>query len=295
MDMMALTGFNTVYADRYDTIYFVSNALLPIRNEAYDYTGVLLGDKKDKLWDSYYPFDSLPQQLNPLSGYLYNTNHSLFKASGLADNLHPTDYPKSMDYLLSDNNRSLRFRELMSDTTRLSYEDFKRIKFDKQLPDSLAFKVDVQTLFELEVSKYPDISQQIETLKHWDKNASTDSKGAALFAYVYYFQRDSLEIQDAKLKEEQAIQALTSAKRHFEIYFDNELVDLGTYQKLVRGKKELPLFGLEDVLSAMRSEPHQAGMRKGVQGESYIMMVRFGAGLPVIETINAYGASNPTK
>jgi len=34
------------------------------------------------------------------------------------------------------------------------------------------------------------------------------------------------------------------------------------------------------------------GMRKGVQGESYIMMVRFGGGLPKIETINVFGASN---
>jgi acyl-homoserine-lactone acylase len=33
-------------------------------------------------------------------------------------------------------------------------------------------------------------------------------------------------------------------------------------------------------------------MRKGTQGESYIMMVQFGDGLPQIETINVYGASN---
>jgi len=42
----------------------------------------------------------------------------------------------------------------------------------------------------------------------------------------------------------------------------------------------------------MRSLPWENGMRKGVQGESYIMMVRFGEGLPKIETINVFGASN---
>ena len=33
-------------------------------------------------------------------------------------------------------------------------------------------------------------------------------------------------------------------------------------------------------------------MRNGVQGQSYIMMARFGKGLPQLETINVYGANN---
>jgi acyl-homoserine-lactone acylase len=33
-------------------------------------------------------------------------------------------------------------------------------------------------------------------------------------------------------------------------------------------------------------------MRKAAQGESYILMARFGKGLPVLESINVYGASN---
>jgi acyl-homoserine-lactone acylase len=69
-------------------------------------------------------------------------------------------------------------------------------------------------------------------------------------------------------------------------------VTLGEYQKLVRGEKALPLPGIDDVITAMRSLPWENGMRKGTQGESYIMMVRFGEGLPKIETINVFGASN---
>jgi acyl-homoserine-lactone acylase len=70
------------------------------------------------------------------------------------------------------------------------------------------------------------------------------------------------------------------------------LVPLGEYQKLVRGDKALPLWGIDDVLATMRTSPWENGMRKGAQGESYIMMVKFGEGLPEIETINVYGASN---
>jgi acyl-homoserine-lactone acylase len=88
------------------------------------------------------------------------------------------------------------------------------------------------------------------------------------------------------------VESLQAAKLHFETYFGKELVELGEYQKLVRGKKSLPLPGIDDVITAMRSLPWENGMRKGTQGESYIMMVRFGEGLPQIETINVYGANN---
>jgi len=43
----------------------------------------------------------------------------------------------------------------------------------------------------------------------------------------------------------------------------------------------------------MYSEPYQKGLYRVQQGESYISLVRFPAeGLPEIETINCYGASN---
>ena len=296
MNRMELTSFNTVYADRYDTIYYVSNGLVPIRNSSYDYTGTVVGNTKETLWTKYYDFKNLPQQLNPATGYLFNTNHSPFKASALADNLKPEDYPKSMNYSLRDNNRSTRFRELMLDTGRISYERFKEIKYDGKLPEKLAFRTNMETLFSLEATVYPDIAEQIETLKTWDKTSGIESKGAAVFAFVYYYWWEKFETTgrswETTLTVEESVESLRAAKAHFETHFGKELVELGEYQKLVRGKKAFPLAGIDDVITAMRSLAWENGMRRGAQGESYIMMVRFGEGLPKIETINVYGASN---
>jgi acyl-homoserine-lactone acylase len=292
MSMMALPGFNTVYADKNDTIYFVSNALLPVRKSEYDYRSVLSGDSEDKKWDSYYSFKDLPQQLNPASGYLYNTNHSPFKASGVTDNIKAEAYPAGMGYLLTDNNRSLRFREIMPDTGKISYEMFKRIKFDKTLPDSLVYAMDINLLFALDAAAYPDLKEEIELLKSWNRDASAHSRGAALFAQCYYYFRDHTREagldSERKLTEEEAIQAIRNGK----IILAQQGTTLGDMQKLVRGEKALPLFGVPDVISAMRSEPHADGYRSGVQGESYIMLVKFGKDLPEIETVNVYGASN---
>jgi acyl-homoserine-lactone acylase len=296
MNRMELTGFNTIYADRYDTIYYVSNGLIPIRNASYNYTGTVVGNTKKTLWTEYYDFKNLPQQLNPASGYLFNTNHSPFKASASADNLKSEDYPKSMNYLLRDNNRSTRFRELMLDTGRISYEQFREIKYDGKLPEKLAFRTNMETLFSLEATVYPDITKQIEILKTWDKTSGIESKGAAVFAFVYYYWWEKFEKTgrswETTLTVEESVESLRAAKAHFETHFGKELVELGEYQKLVRGKKALPLAGIDDVITTMRSLAWENGMRRGAQGESYIMMVRFGKGLPKIETINVYGASN---
>ena len=296
MNTMQLTNFNTVYADKYDTIFYVSNGLLPKRTPGFDYSGTVPGNTRQTLWSEFHSFSELPQQVNPPSGYLFNTNHSPFKASSFADNLHPEDYPVEMGYILRDNNRSWRFRELMPDTGRVSYEEFKKIKFDQTLPKKLAFRTDMKALFQLDTLKYPELAKQIKTLATWDKSAGIESEGAALFAFVYYYWWDEFAKTgrsfETVLTEEEAIQGIQAAKTHFETHFGKSLVPLGEYQKLVRGDKALPLWGIDDVIAAMRSTPWKNGMRKGAQGESYIMMVKFGEGLPEVETINVYGASN---
>lgn len=296
MNSMQLSNFNTVYADKYDTIFFVSNALLPKRTPGFDYSGTVPGNTKKTLWTAYHSFTELPQQVNPPSGYLYNTNHSPFKASSFSDNLNSNDYPAEMGFDLRDNNRSTRFRELMADSGKITWEEFERIKYDQRLPSTLAFRTDMSNLFSLDSANYPDLEKQIIALKNWNKEASVDSEGAALFAFIYYYWWDEFAKAgrsfETKLTEKEAIQGIRAAKNHFETHFEKELVGLGDYQKLVRGNKVLPIWGIDDVLTTIRSTPWEKGMRKAAQGESYILMVKFGIGLPVIESINVYGASN---
>jgi acyl-homoserine-lactone acylase len=296
MNSMQLSNFNTVYADKYDTIFYVSNGLLPKRTPGFDYSGTVPGNTKKTLWREYHSFSELPQQVNPLSGYLYNTNHSPFRASSYPDNLNSDNYPAEMGFNLRDNNRSLRFRELMLDSGKISWEEFERIKYDQTLPADLAFRTDMSSLFSLDAAKYPDIQKHINVLKNWNKEASVESQGAALFAFIYYYWWDEFgkagRSFEAKLTEAEAVQGIQAAKSHFETHFGKELIALGEYQKLVRGDKVLPIWGIDDVLTTIRSTPWENGMRKAAQGESYILMVKFGDGLPVIESINVYGASN---
>lgn len=295
LKMEAIPGYNIVYGDRYDTIYYISNAKLPLRPKGYNWRSTVPGNTTKTLWTKFYPIEDLPQVLNPSSGYVFNNNHSPFNATAARDNVKQENYDAEMGYETYNNNRSVRVMELLKQRSQISYEDFKRIKYDLQLPQKLAYRTSADTLFLLEENDYPNIAALISTLKAWDRKATQKSQGAAIFGVLYYYVSSKLQSGDDSFKvmtKKKSVEALTYVKNYLMKNFGTIEVTLGDYQQLVRGNKAIPLAGLPDVIAAMTSVPYQKGRVRGNQGESYIAFVKFTATGPEIETINCYGASN---
>jgi acyl-homoserine-lactone acylase len=291
LTMTAIPGFNIVYADA-DTIFYVSNGKIPLRDPAYNWKSTLPGNTSKTLWTAYHPLKDLPQYVNPAGGYLFNMNHTPFNATAPADNLKPSQFDPTMGYETFDNNRSARFMELMQDTGKLDYETFKRFKYDGQLPKKLHYPIDVNPFFSLKAADYPDVSDFIETLQQWDRRTGTESKGAAIFLGVYTYLKNNNGAKN-QLSSDDCAAILRLVKADFQTHFGRTDISLGDYQKLVRGTRELPVWGLPDVITAIHSVAHQGGKLKAQAGESYIELVRFEKGkLPVIETVNCFGASN---
>ena len=84
---------------------------------------------------------------------------------------------------------------------------------------------------------------------------------------------------------------LRDVKAYMVKHFNETSVRLGEYQKLVRGDKEIPIWGMPDVITAMTSSRYVDGKRKITHGESYIQLVKFSNGTPHIESIMSYGNS----
>lgn len=296
LEMGAIPGYNVVYADRFDTIFYLSNGKMPLRDQAYNWRTTLPGNTSKTLWTDFHPISELPHYLNPSSGYLFNSNHSPFNASAPADNIKEKDYDRTMSYENWENNRSVRFMQLIGPLQKVSYEDFKRIKFDRQLPFPLHYPgTNGDTLFLLDEKQYPDIADIILALKKWDRRADTDSRGAAIFSIAYYYisgKQAAGENSYHNLGTATCVEVLRYVRQYMTGHFGSATVALGDYQKLVRGNKTLPLPGLPDVIASMESEPWKNGMVKGRQGESYIELVRFTKHGPEIESIHSYGASN---
>ena len=294
LEMKALPGYNIGYADRNDTIFYISNGKIPIRAKGYNCTDVVPGNTKETLWNTYYDISALPQVVNPKSGFVYNANHSPFKSSGKADNPISVNFAKAMNYETYDNNRSIRLLALLEEEEHIDYERFKRIKYDHQLPTPLQYNyMDLNPLFEMKVEDYPSVSVLLSDIKNWDRVANASSYGAGAYALLYYqlgpFFRNLGE--DRIFTHEVLFEALKITKAYMKTHFDSERMQLGDFQKLVRGTKELPIFGLPDVVTAMRGSPYKNGRIKITHGESYIGMVRFTPTKTYYESVISFGNS----
>jgi acyl-homoserine-lactone acylase len=293
LNKQELSMFNIMYADKYDTIFYINNAAMPIRTSGYNWTKTLPGNTSKTLWTAFRPLNTLPQYVNPPSGFLFNTNHSSFLATAPNDNLKASSFAKEDGWEQYSLNRNVRFMELFPLQEKISYEKFKAIKFDKQLPTELQYWYKLDSMFLLNEGEYPAYANLINTFKHWDKKSNIESKGAAIFLLTYEYLKKILQGQAPRsITKTEAIETYSHIHDYMQTNFGNTEITLGDLQKLVRGKKEWPLSGIPDVLAPQWTEPLKNGKLKSVGGDGLIMFVQFPkVGLPKIETINTYGAS----
>ncbi|MBK8611482.1 MAG: penicillin acylase family protein [Chitinophagaceae bacterium] len=295
LERQELSMFNIMYADRYDTVFYINNALMPVRDPApgYNWKRTVPGNSSKTWWTNFRAEKELPQYINPKSGFLFNTNHSPFLATAAADNLKPSSFPKTDGWEQYHLNRSVRFLELFPQNEKLSYEKFKQIKFDKQLPAELQYTYNLDSMFLLNEAEQPSLAPLIKTLKTWDKRGDAGSKGAAIFVLTYEYLKKKLQNKPPRsITMAEAIETFNYVNNYMQTNFGTTDLTLGDIQKLVRGDKEWPLGGFPDLLSPQWTEPLPNGKLKSVGGDGLIMFVRFPKnGLPKIETINMYGAS----
>ena len=294
ISVQGLSMFNIIYADRNDTIFYINNALMPIRNPAFNWKSTVAGNTSASLWTSFRSINELPQYINPSSGYLFNTNHSSFSATASENNLKFSSFPKQDGWENNENNRSVRFRQLFPSTGTVGYEQFKQIKFDRQLPQKLQYLYGIDTMFLMHPKDHPEFADLITTFASWDKRGEVNSKGAAIFLLAYEYLVKKLQGQNPRqITKSESIEVYQYIKQYMMQYFGKTDLVLGDIQKLVRGDKEYPTGGLPDLLAPEWTMPYKDGKRKVTGGDCYVAYVRFPKnGLPIIETVNTYGASS---
>ncbi len=289
-----LSMFNIMYADKHDTVFYINNALMPIRDtsDQYNWKRTVPGNTSKTLWTKFRSIHELPQYINPKSGFLFNTNHSSFLATAKEDNLNPKLFAKADGWETYHLNRSARVLELFPQQP-ISYEKLKEIKFDRQYPQKFYFPYDIDSMYNIKADAYPQLKNVITNFQQWNRQGLADSKGAAVFLLVYEHLKKTLGGQPPrKITTAEAIEAFSATAAYMNKHFGKDDIALGDLQKLVRGNKELPIWGLPDLLSPQWTEQQKNGILKSVGGDGYIMFVRFKKDeLPIIETVNMYGAS----
>ena len=298
--MKQIPGFNVGYADRYDTIFYMSNGILPKRAEGYNWKGIVPGDTMKTLWTEYHEIEDLPQVIQPKSGFIYNANHSPFKSTSADENPNEKDYSERMGYETYDNNRSTRLIELIESYDKVSYDDFKDIKYDNSFPSKFSYNfMDINLIDEIELDTNHELFEIVNEIQNWNRKTDINSIGAGLYGVLYYHliynyadQIRKLTSEDKPVSKEIILSAVSDIKPYLIEHFGKVKITLGEFQKLVRGDKELPIWGLPDVITAMSSRPYKDGKHKVFAGESYIGLVKFTDEGPVMESIISFGNSD---
>lgn len=299
LDMRGLPSLNIIYADRQDTIMYISNALFPVRKPGYDWRGVLPGDTSAVIWNEFHPLSSNVQVLDPPSGYVFNTNNTPFNCTGPADNPSLALHDTLIREYYWDNNRSIRFQELMKGRDKVDFAELLEMKYDVQYPDSIYihYVSNPKLTGGLDPALYPDIADEISLLADWDRCGTAESVGAGFFLVT--LQHFSKRIYDRhelferhEIPDEDFVASIRHAKRYLSKHFGTTQVPLGMLQRHVRGDRDWPIEGLPDQLAALASRPWKNGRLRSYSGESYIQHVRFHAEGMHISSVQPYGASS---
>lgn len=296
LEIIGVPRFNVIYADKNDNIFYLSNAKLPVRDTLFKWDELLPGNTSKTLTNSYHKLADLPQLLNPSKGYLFNTNNSPFNCTHSDDNLLEENYSTTFSYRENLNNRSLRFEELIQQYDKISYEDFKRIKYDQQYPKPIFCPFEVNGVFQINASDYPDLESLINIIQKWDRKANLSNLGSAQWSVYYKHLKKSVKKlnlnKELPIEDSILINSLSYTNDYLIKHFNKIEVLQSEFQKHVRGDVELGVPGLVDMIAATSSRNYKDGMVKAVSGDSYIMLVRYGNETVEIETVLPYGISN---
>ena len=296
LKICGLPRFNVAYADRMDNIFYLSGGRIPIREGDFNWEGVLPGNTSEALTHGYHEMKDFPQLQNPPHGYLFNTNNSPFNATHPSDNLDEKDYDPTLGFREEENNRSMRFMELIERHPTLTYEEFLKIKYDQQYPDSLMCPFQLNEIFDIDPKKYPHIKDLLMIIQSWDRKANLDNPAAAqwsiLFEKLVVRTKEDGLYHAKSLPEELITEEIEATQKFLLKNYKRIDITLADHQVHKRGDLEKPISGLLDMIAAINSAPLKKGRVQAVSGESYIMIVRYSEEDVEIETILPFGESS---
>ncbi|WP_353216379.1 acylase [Sandarakinorhabdus sp.] len=291
MAMQAIPGTNFVYADAKGHIGMFYNALFPARAAGFDWKGVLPGDTSKLVWQSYLPFAGNPHVIDPPAGWVANSNNTPFLSTAPANQLKRSDFPVEMGIETYVTNRAQRYQARFAGlgNQQISRDQLLSIKFDKGY-DRTGWAGRWWTeVLALDTKGRPDLGQAQDLIRRWDFtldcNGPADGLVALAFAQHARFAYLQKPVPNARAGLEEAV-AL------FKTHFGRLDVPLGDFQRLRRGKVDLPMCGGPDALRAVIGTPADDGRRVGNNGDGYMMLIEWAAdGTVRTNSVHHFGAA----
>jgi len=289
MRIRAVPCFNCGYADREGNILYLYNALIPLRNEKFDWSKPVPGNTSETLWTEYIPFERQPIVVNPPSGFVINCNSSPYNTTIGRGNPDPNKYGKSLGIENNVNNRAMRILKLLGDDESISWEEFKQYKYDMRYDRESRMGILVKRVLEMDVDGNKMLAEAIEILKKWDLNTNPENPHAALPVMAF---EPILKHKPDKIPDSLLVDRIVNTAERLKKHYDSISVPWKDVHRLVRGDVNLGIGGGPHVLHAVENEPYGDAQLKGLKGDSYILLARWdSSGKVKSESIHQFGSA----
>ena len=317
MRLAAHPGSNFTYADAEGNIFYVWNAVIPVRPHPAGDTLAIPARHTEEVWTEVHDFDSLPQLLNPKGGYLRDENDGPWFANMHAP-IDPADYP---DYF-EENEFGLRSQHsvlLIESRRRFSLDDVVELKHSHRMLLADRVKDDLlravrKSIRTCEETISREVGAAADLLEAWDNTAGPKSHGSVLFAEWWRIYTRALTgddeddtlfaeawtpeapmetprgLADPVLAAELFEDAVASTARRFGTWD----VAWGEVHRVRRGLVDEPVGGCEGRMGCFRvlnfSEDSD-GKRRVSGGDGWVLAVEF-TDPPRAYSILGYGQSS---
>ncbi|WEK44914.1 MAG: penicillin acylase family protein [Candidatus Sphingomonas colombiensis] len=175
---------DTLFADSKGEIAFLMPQFMPLRDNRFDYTRPVDGSDPATDWKGLHALPSLPNVLNPGTGWVKNTNDWPWSAAG-ADSPKATDFPRYIDQT-GGNARGVHADLLLTGKSGWTPEKLRVAAFDSYLPAFARLIPQLVTAWEALPASDPrraTLAEPIALLRGWDNRWGTASTATSLAVF----------------------------------------------------------------------------------------------------------------
>ena len=300
MDLNTNSSNNTVYADAAGNIAYYHGNFIPVRNENFDWSGIVDGSNPQTEWDGLHSVEEMVNVINPANGWIQNCNSTPFTSAG-DYSPEDDDYP---DYMAPDleNPRGLHAVKVLAGKKDWTIDKLIDAAYDSYL---IGFEKLIPSLveaFKKNGSKFGNMKEPVQQLKHWDLRFSKNSIPTSVAVYwgrelmnearKLKGDRESIyTFMEEKMDATQKLNALVSAVQKLEEDFgtwNTPWGDINRYQRINGDivqpfNDELPSLPVGFASSRWGSlasfgarQYPQTNKWYGTSGNSFVAFVEFG-------------------
>jgi len=297
LEMRAIVGSNTLYADRKGNIFYIHGNAIPKRDPRFDWATLLDGSDPATDPQGYHELRELPQATNPASNFLQNCNSTPFLMAGADSSPRAAGFPS---YVAPepDNLRSEVSRQILTERQKFTYEEWTKAATD---PRVLAADKWLPELFETAAKQTLDerLRDAVDALRKWDRKSAINSVPMTLF-FAWSLQRqpqrdpvEALRLAMASLEKDHGTWRVAWG----EVNRLQRVHTSGTEEPFSDAKPSVPVVGARGTLGTVFAftATQPAGQKRmyGTSGNTYVAVLEFGKKLRSQSIVTLGQSANP--